>query len=124
LDGSLEGYKGKVLADTEKLIPKYGNVWEVPSFVLDPDEDPEQLLSTLDWLDADAAVKLKSTLDDEVILLQKEATDYGLEFVEFDKEKQEAKLVVRQIRNFREKTADRERMLGMMISEIGVSSDE
>jgi hypothetical protein len=124
LDGTLENNKGKSLADTEKLIPKYGNVWEVPSFVLDPDEDPEQLLSTLDWLDADAALKLKSNLDEEVSLLEKESIEYGLEFVEFDKEKQEAKRVVRQIRNFREKVADREKMLGMIISEIGDSSDE
>lgn len=124
LDGTLDSNKGKILADTEKLIPKYGNVWEVPSFVLDPDEDPEQLLSTLDWLDADAAIKLKTNLDEEVALLEKESIEYGLEFVEFDKEKQEAKRVVRQIRNFREKVADREKMLGMIISEIGDSSDE
>lgn len=124
LDGTLDTNKGKILADTEKLIPKYGNVWEVPSFVLDPDEDPEQLQSTLDWLDADAAIKLKASLDEELTLLEKEATEYGLEFVEFDKEKQEAKRVVRQIRNFREKVADREKMLGMMISEIGVGADD
>jgi len=124
LDGTLDTNKGKILADTEKLIPKYGNVWDVPSYILDPDEDPEQLRSTLDWLDADAALKLKTSLDEEVALLEKEATEYGLEFIEFDKEKQEAKRVVRQVRNFREKIADREKMLGMIISEIGVSADE
>lgn len=124
LDGTLENNKGKILADTEKLIPKYGNVWGVPSYILDPDEDPEQLKSTLDWLDADAALKLKTSLDEEVALLEKEATEYGLEFVEFDKEKQEAKRIVRQVRNFREKVADREKMLGMIISEIGVATDE
>ena len=124
LDGTLEGNLGKVLADTEKLIPKYGNVWEVPSYVLDPDEDPEQLQSTLDWLDADAALKLKASLDSEVIELERESTEYGLEFVEFDKEKQEAKKVVRQIRNFREKVADRERMFAMIIGEVEVGADE
>jgi hypothetical protein len=123
LDGTLGTNPGKVLADTEKLIPKYGNIWEVPSFALDPDEDSEQLLSTLDWLDADAALKLKNALDEEVALLQKESTEYGLEYVEFDKEKQAAKKIVRQIRNFREKTVDREKMLGMIISEIGVGKE-
>ena len=124
LDGALDSNKGKVLADTEKLIPKYGNIWEVPTFILDPDEDPQQLKSTLDWLDADAAMKLKESLDEDVAALEIEAKEYGLEFVEFDKEKQKAKRIVRQIRGFREKVADREKMLAMIISEIGVGDDE
>lgn len=124
LDGTLKTNQGKVLADTEKLIPKYGNFWEVPTFVLDPDEDPQQLQSTLDWLDADAALKLRATLDEEVEALEAESKEYGLEFVEFDRKKQEAKLVVRQIRNFREKVADREKMLAMIIAEIGEGEHE
>jgi hypothetical protein len=124
LDGTLEKNRGKVLADSEKLVPKYGNFWEVPTFVLDPDEDPQQLQSTLDWLDANAALKLKDSLDTEVEALEKEAAEYELEFSEFDKEKQEAKRVVRQIRNFRERALDREKMLAMIIGEVGVSDNE
>lgn len=118
LDGTYDAVPGKILANPEHLVPKKGEEWEVPSFVLDPDEDPEQVKSTLDWLDADRALKLSDQLGREVAALSKEARELGLEMIAAEKDKDATKALVRQIRGVSERTASRERSLRSIIEGV------
>ena len=119
LDGNSPHFPGKVLADTEKLIPKHGNVWTVPEFLLDTDEDPDEVISALDWLDVDEAQKISARLEEEISLLQSELRDSRQEMLDAEKEKLEAKGVARKLRNQREKEASKDKSLKTIIKEFG-----
>jgi len=119
LDGNSSHFPGKILADTEKLIPKYGNVWTVPEFLLDEDEDPDEIISSLDWLDVDEAQKISSRLEEEISLLQNELRDSRQEMLDAEKEKLDAKAVARKLRNEREREATKDNSLKTIIKEFG-----
>ena len=118
LDGTNERAKGKIVADSELLIPKYGDVWTIPDFALDPDEKPEEIKSTLEWLDVDLALKISGQLDTEISQLQVEVEGYKVELLEAETEKAKAKSEIRGVRNEREKLIDREVALRMILEEI------
>jgi len=119
LDGNSPHFPDKVLADTEKLIPKHGNVWSVPEFLLDVDEDPDEVISSLDWLDVDEAQKISTRLEEEISLLQSELRDSRQEMLDAEKEKLNAKATARKLRNEREREASKEQSLMTIIKEFG-----
>ena len=119
LDGNSPHFPDKILADTEKLIPKHGNVWTVPEFLLDTDEDPDEIISSLDWLDVDEAQKISTRLEEEISLLQSELRDSRQEMLEAEKEKLAAKAAARKLRNEREREASKDESLKSIIKEFG-----
>lgn len=119
LDGTSPHSSGKILADTEKLIPKHGNVWSVPEFLLDEDEDPDEIISSLDWLDVDEAQKIGSRLDDEIALLQSELRESRQEMLDAEKEKLDAKAAARKLRNERSREESKDKSLKTIIKEFG-----
>jgi hypothetical protein len=119
LDGNSPHFPDKILADTEKLIPKHGNVWTVPEFLLDTDEDPDEIISSLDWLDVDEAQKISTRLEEEISLLQSELRDSRQEMLEAEKEKLAAKADARKLRNEREREASKDESLKTIIKEFG-----
>ena len=119
LDGNSPHFPDKILADTEKLIPKHGNVWTVPEFLLDADEDPDEIISSLDWLDVDEAQKISTRLEEEISLLQSELRDSRQEMQDAEKEKLSAKAAARKLRNEREREASKEKSLKSIIKEFG-----
>jgi hypothetical protein len=119
LDGNSLHFPDKILADTEKLIPKHGNVWTVPEFLLDTDEDPDEIISSLDWLDVDEAQKISTRLEEEISLLQSELRDSRQEMLEAEKEKLAAKAAARKLRNEREREASKDESLKTIIKEFG-----
>ena len=119
LDGNSPHFPDKILADTEKLIPKHGNVWTVPEFLLDTDEDPDEIISSLDWLDVDEAQKISTRLEEEISLLQSELRDSRQELLEAEKEKLAAKAAARKLRNEREREASKDESLKSIIKEFG-----
>ena len=119
LDGNSPHFPNKILADTEKLIPKHGNVWSVPEFLLDMDEDPDEIISSLDWLDVDEAQKISTRLEEEISLLQSELRDSRQEMLDAEKEKLGAKAAARKLRNEREREASKEKSLSTIIKEFG-----
>ena len=119
LDGNSPHFPDKILADTEKLIPKHGNVWTVPEFLLDTDEDPDEIISSLDWLDVDEAQKISTRLEEEISLLQSELRDSRQEMHDAEKEKLDAKAAARKLRNEREREASKDKSLKTIIKEFG-----
>jgi hypothetical protein len=119
LDGNSPHFPNKILADTEKLIPKHGNVWSVPEFLLDMDEDPDEIISSLDWLDVDEAQKISTRLEEEISLLQSELRVSRQEMLDAEKEKLGAKAAARKLRNEREREASKEKSLSTIIKEFG-----
>jgi hypothetical protein len=119
LDGNSPHFPEKILTDTEKLIPKYGNVWTVPDFLLDEDEDPDEIISSLDWLDVDEAQKISTRLEDEISLLQSELRDSRQEMLDTEKVKLEAKAASRKLKNEREREASKDKSLKTIIKEFG-----
>ena len=119
LDGNSPHFPGKILADTEKLIPKHGNVWTVPEFLLDTDEDPDEIISSLDWLDVEEAQKISTRLEEEISLLQSELRDSRQEMHDAEKEKLDAKAAARKLRNEREREASKDKSLKTIIKEFG-----
>ena len=119
LDGNNPHFPDKILADTEKLIPKHGNVWTVPEFLLDTDEDPDEIISSLDWLDVDEAQKISTRLEEEISLLQSELRDSRQEMHDAEKEKLDAKAAARKLRNEREREASKDKSLKTIIKEFG-----
>jgi hypothetical protein len=119
LDGTSQHSSGKILADTEKLIPKHGNVWSVPTFLLDEDEDPDEVVSSLDWLDVDEAQKIGTRLDEELALLQTELRDSRQEMLDAEKEKLDAKAAARKLRNERSRVESKDNSLKTIIKEFG-----
>ena len=119
LDGKSAHFPDKILADTEKLIPKHGNVWSVPDFLLDEDEDPDEIISSLDWLDVDEAQKISARLEEEISILQIELRDSRQEMLDAEKEKLEAKAVARKLRNERERESSKDKSLKTIIKEFG-----
>lgn len=119
LDGTSKHSSGKILADTEKLIPKHGNVWSVPTFLLDEDEDPDEVVSSLDWLDVDEAQKIGTRLDEEIALLQSELRESRQEMLDAEKEKLEAKASARKLRNERSREESKDKSLKTIIKEFG-----
>ena len=119
LDGNSPHFPDKILADTEKLIPKHGNVWTVPEFLLDTDEDPDEVISSLDWLDVEEAQKISTRLEEEISLLQSELRDSRQEMHDAEKEKLDAKAAARKLRNEREREASKDKSLKTIIKEFG-----
>ena len=119
LDGNSPHFPGKILADTEKLIPKHGNVWTVPEFLLDTDEDPDEIISSLDWLDVEEAQKISTRLEEEISLLQSELRESRQEMHDAEKEKLDAKAAARKLRNDREREASKDKSLKTIIKEFG-----
>ena len=119
LDGNSPHFPDKILADTEKLIPKHGNVWTVPEFLLDTDEDPDEVVSSLDWLDVDEAQKISTRLEEEISLLQSELRESRQEMHDAEKEKLDAKAAARKLRNDREREANKDKSLKTIIKEFG-----
>lgn len=119
LDGNSPHFPDKTLADTEKLIPKHGNVWTVPEFLLDTDEDPDEIISSLDWLDVEEAQKISTRLEEEISLLQSELRVSRQEMHGAEKEKFDAKAAARKLRNEREREASKSKSLKTIIKEFG-----
>jgi hypothetical protein len=119
LDGNSPHFPEKILTDTEKLIPKYGNVWTVPDFLLDEDEDPDEIISSLDWLDVDEAQKISTRLEEEISLLQAELRASRQEMLDTEKVKLEAKAASRKLKNEREREASKDKSLKTIIKEFG-----
>lgn len=123
LDGIHDQAPKQVLADTEKLIPKYGDTWTVPDFVLDPEEQGEEVRSTLEWLDVDLAMKISTQIEEEISLIRSEVDEFRNELVEAEVNKGNAKNDLRGLRIEHEKLTDRQAALKMILEEIGAAKD-
>ncbi len=122
LEGSFEGelkeFQGKVLVDTEKLIPKYGNIWTVPECVIDPDEDPDEVKSTLEWLDVEIAEKISKSITADVDYLHNEINEYREELLAAEAERDASKVNMKDIRKTLEKLTHREKALALILEGV------
>ena len=120
LDGTNPKAPNKIVADSEQLIPKYGDTWVIPEFALDPDEQPEEIHSTLEWLDVDLALKISREFEAEISQLRGELESLKIELAQAESEKISAKTALRTIRNEQEKLIDRESSLRGILEELDV----
>jgi len=118
LDGELNEFNGRVLVDTERLIPKFGHVWTVPECVLDPDEDPAEVKSTLDWLDVEEADKILKSIDSDITYLRTTITEHQVELLSGEKEQSDAKTNMKDARTAREKLVSREKSLALILEGV------
>lgn len=119
LDGKYQNFPDKVLANTEKLIPKYGNTWSIPEFLLDHDEDPATVISSLEWLDVDEAERILKDIDADLDLFQEELRDYRREMLEADQVKAASKASTREVRTEHDREVAKNRALNMILGEYG-----
>jgi molecular chaperone GrpE (heat shock protein) len=83
------------------------------------DEDPDEIISSLDWLDVDEAQKISTRLEGEISLLQSELRESRQEMHDAEQEKLEAKAAARKLRNEREREASKDESLKTIIKEFG-----
>jgi hypothetical protein len=118
LSGELNEFTGRVLIDAEKLIPKFGHIWTVPSCVLDPEEDPDEIKSTFEWLDVEAAEKIQAYISSNIEYLQKAVLEHREELISAETERDLSKNNQRDSRKISEKLSERERSLALVLSEV------
>lgn len=118
LQGNSDIAKGKVIASTTELIPEEGSSWQVPDFALDIDEDPEVVQSSLNWLDAELAMKLSSQFKEIINELQEQSRSAVSELLLAEQEKERAKKWVRKSRSELGKTESRQRGLRRILDEL------
>jgi hypothetical protein len=100
------------------LIPEEGSSWQVPDFALDIDEDPEVVQSSLNWLDAELAMKLSSQFKEIINELQEQSRSAVSELLLAEQEKERAKKWVRKSRSELGKTESRQRGLRRILDEL------
>ena len=118
LDGELKEFSGKVLVDSEILIPKYGNTWSVPEFVIDPDEDPAEVKSTLEWLDVEIASNISGSIAADVEYLNNEIREYREELMLAESERNASKTNMKDIRKTHEKLSHRKKALELLMQGV------
>jgi hypothetical protein len=122
LQGNSEIAKGKVIASTRELIPEEGSSWQVPEFARDIDEDPEIVQSSLNWLDAELALKLSGQFKEVISELQEQSRLALSELLAAEQEKERAKKWVRKSRSELGKTESRKRGLRRILDELHTPS--
>lgn len=122
LQGNSEIAKDKVIASTRELIPEQGSSWQVPEFARDVDEDPEIVQSSLNWLDAELAMKLSTQFKEVIAELQEQSRSAISEVLAAEKEKERAKKWVRKSRSELGKTESRKRGLRRILDELDTPS--
>jgi hypothetical protein len=118
LDGELNEFNGRVLVDAERLIPKFGHIWTVPECVIDPEEDPEEVKSTLEWLDVAAAEKISKYINGNVEYSKKTIEEHRNELLEAETERDASKTNVKDTRKIREKLIDRKKSLALIVEGV------
>jgi hypothetical protein len=122
LQGNSEIAKEKVIASTRELIPEEGSNWQVPEFARDVDEDPEIVQSSLNWLDAELAMKLSAQFKEVIADLQEQSRLAISDLIAAEEEKERAKKWVRKSRSELGKTDSRKRGLRRILDELDVPS--
>ena len=122
LQGNSEIARDKVVASTRELIPEEGSSWQVPEFARDVDEDPEIVQSSLNWLDAELAMKLSTQFKEVIAELQEQSRSAISEVLAAEKEKERAKKWVRKSRSELGKTESRKRGLRRILDELDTPS--
>jgi len=118
LDGSNSQNKGKVVSNPQLIIPVLGQKWVMPDFLVDPDDDPEEIISELDWLNVDDALKIKSKLEESVREIDEEMLQIKLNQSEVENARDQSKKELKKFKKEKEKHDEEAKTIEMILTEV------
>jgi hypothetical protein len=118
LDGSNSQNKDKVISNPQLIIPVLGNKWVLPDFLVDPDDDPEEIISELDWLNVDDALKIKSKIEESIREIDDEMLQIKTSQSEVENARDQSKKQLKKFKKEKDKNDEEAETIEMILAEV------
>lgn len=118
LDGSNSQNKDKVISNPQVIIPVLGNKWVMPDFLVDPDDDPEEIISELDWLNVDDALKIKSKIEESIREIDDEMLQIKTSQSEVENARDQSKKQLKKFKKEKDKNDEEAETIEMILTEV------
>jgi uncharacterized protein (UPF0305 family) len=90
----------------------------MPDFLVDPDDDPEEIISELDWLNVDDALKIKSKIEESIREIDDEMLQIKTSQSEVENARDQSKKQLKKFKKEKDKNDEEAETIEMILAEV------